>query len=96
MPLKVCAVNGRNVFRNLLQKNQSSIFAALAAELNTFRRSSGGACLPATTMLPRPAATPERESCLLVLNTVTSIPQWIRQPRPRGCVFGVCVFGVCV
>jgi hypothetical protein len=25
--------------------------------------------------------------CLLVLNTVTSTPQWIRQPKPRGCVF---------
>jgi hypothetical protein len=25
--------------------------------------------------------------CLLVLDTVTSTPQWIRQPKPRGCVF---------
>ena len=25
----------------------------------------------------------ERESCLLVLNSVTSTPQWIRQPKPR-------------
>jgi hypothetical protein len=23
----------------------------------------------------------------MVLNTVTSTPQWIRQPKPRGCVF---------
>jgi hypothetical protein len=30
---------------------------------------------------------PPRECCLLVLNTVTSTPQWIRQPKPRGCVF---------
>ena len=29
----------------------------------------------------------EREFCLLVLDTVTSTPQWIRQPKPRGCVF---------
>ena len=29
----------------------------------------------------------QRECCLLVLNTVTSTPQWIRQPKPRGCVF---------
>jgi hypothetical protein len=29
----------------------------------------------------------ERVCCLLVLNTVTSTPQWIRQPKPRGCVF---------
>jgi hypothetical protein len=26
----------------------------------------------------------ERVCCLLVLNSVTSTPQWIRQPRPRG------------
>ena len=30
---------------------------------------------------------PERESCLLVLNSVTCTPQWIRQPEPRDiCV----------
>jgi hypothetical protein len=29
----------------------------------------------------------ESVCCLLVLNTVTSTPQWIRQPKPRGCVF---------
>jgi hypothetical protein len=29
----------------------------------------------------------ERECCLLVLKSVTSTPQWIRQPKPRGCVF---------
>ena len=33
------------------------------------------------------AATGERVCCLLVLDTVTSTPQWIRQPKPRGCVF---------
>ncbi len=27
--------------------------------------------------------TSSRESCLLVLNAVTSTPQWIRQPEPR-------------
>jgi hypothetical protein len=26
----------------------------------------------------------ERESCLLVLDSVTSTPQWIHQPKPRG------------
>jgi hypothetical protein len=26
----------------------------------------------------------ERVCCLLVLNSVTSTPQWIRQPKPRG------------
>ena len=34
----------------------------------------------------------ERESCLLVLNSVTSKPQWIRQPKPRDVVQDVCVF----
>ncbi len=29
--------------------------------------------------------TIERECCLLVLNTVTSTPQWICQRKPRGC-----------
>ena len=29
---------------------------------------------------------------LLVLDSVTSTPQWIRQPKPRGCVHDVCVF----
>jgi hypothetical protein len=28
----------------------------------------------------------ERKCCLLVLNSVTSTPQWIRQPKPRGSV----------
>jgi hypothetical protein len=32
-------------------------------------------------------ARAERVCCLLVLNTVTSTPQGIRQPKPRGCVF---------
>jgi hypothetical protein len=31
---------------------------------------------------------PERESCLLVLNSVTSTPQWILQPK---AAWGVCV-----
>jgi hypothetical protein len=30
--------------------------------------------------------------CLLVLDSVTSTPQWIRQPGPRGCVHDVYVF----
>jgi hypothetical protein len=34
----------------------------------------------------------ERESCLLVLNSVTSTLQWIRQPKPRDVVHDVCVF----
>ena len=41
-----------------------------------------------------PAQAPvqaERVCCLLVLDSITSTPQWIRQPKPRGCVFGVCV-----
>jgi hypothetical protein len=29
--------------------------------------------------------------CSLVLDSVTSTPQWIRQPKRRCCVFGVCV-----
>jgi hypothetical protein len=29
----------------------------------------------------------ESVCCLLVLDTVTSTSQWIRQPKPRGCVF---------
>jgi hypothetical protein len=32
----------------------------------------------------------ERVCCLLVRDSVTSTPQWIRQPKPRVCVFGVC------
>jgi hypothetical protein len=32
------------------------------------------------------------ECCLLVLDSVTSTPQWIRQPKPRDCVHDVCVF----
>jgi hypothetical protein len=26
-----------------------------------------------------------------VLDSVTSTPQWIRQPKPHGCVHDVCV-----
>ena len=34
----------------------------------------------------------ERECCLLVLNSVTSTPQWIRQPEAAwGCVWCLCV-----
>jgi hypothetical protein len=34
----------------------------------------------------------EREICLLVLNSVTSTPQWIRQPEAAwGCVWCLCV-----
>ena len=38
------------------------------------------------------AASRERVCCLLVLNSVTSTPQWIRQPKPRSCVQSVRVF----
>ena len=34
----------------------------------------------------------ERVCCLLALNSVTSTPQWIRQPKPRDGVYDVCVF----
>jgi hypothetical protein len=34
--------------------------------------------------------------CLLVLNSVTSTPQWIRQPKPRDVVYDVCVCLVCL
>ena len=34
----------------------------------------------------------QREFCLLVLNSVTSTPQWIRQPKLRDVVYDVCVF----
>jgi len=34
----------------------------------------------------------ERVGSLLVLDSVTSTPQWIRQPKPRGCAHDVCVF----
>jgi hypothetical protein len=39
-------------------------------------------------------STEQRESvcCLLVLDSVTSTPQWIRQPKPRDVVHDVCVF----
>ena len=30
--------------------------------------------------------------CLLVLDSVTSTPQWIRQPKPCDVVHNVCVF----
>jgi hypothetical protein len=33
----------------------------------------------------------ERVCCLLVLNSVTSTPQWIRQPKPRDVVHDVSV-----
>jgi hypothetical protein len=33
-----------------------------------------------------------RESCLLVLDSVTTTPQWIRQPKPRDDVHDVYVF----
>ena len=32
-----------------------------------------------------------RMCCLLVLNSVTSTSQWIRQPKPRDVVHDVCV-----
>jgi hypothetical protein len=34
----------------------------------------------------------ESECCLLVLNSVTSTLQWIRQPKPLDGVHNVCVF----
>ena len=37
-------------------------------------------------------SAPERVCCLLVLDSVTSTPQWIRQPKPCGCLHDVCVF----
>jgi hypothetical protein len=42
------------------------------------------------------AARRERVCCLLVLNSVTSTPQWIRQPEAAWGVCVVCVFGACV
>ena len=30
--------------------------------------------------------------CLLLLDSVTSTPQWIRQPKPRDVVYDVCMF----
>ena len=44
-------------------------------------------------------ATPvlERVCCLLVLNSVTSTPQWIRQPEAAWlCVWCLCVWCLCV
>jgi len=39
----------------------------------------------------------ERERCLLVLNSVTSTPQWIRQPEAAWlCVWCLCVWCLCV
>jgi hypothetical protein len=34
----------------------------------------------------------ERVCCLLVLDSVTSTPQWIRQPEARGCVHDACLY----
>jgi hypothetical protein len=34
----------------------------------------------------------EGACCLLVLDSVTSTPQWIRQPKPRDVVHDVFVF----
>ena len=50
---------------------------------------ANGSCIQALTPIA------ERECCLLVLNSVTSTPQWIRQPEPRDVVHDVCVC-VCV
>ena len=36
-------------------------------------------------------ATQKKKCCLLVLNSVTSLPRWIRQPQLRA-MHGVCVF----
>jgi hypothetical protein len=36
--------------------------------------------------------SPERVCCLMVLDSVTSTPQWIRQPKPGDVVYDVCVF----
>jgi hypothetical protein len=33
-----------------------------------------------------------RECCLLILDSVTSTPQWIRQQKPRDVVYDMCVF----
>jgi hypothetical protein len=33
--------------------------------------------------LPPPSAAPRDMCCLLVLDSGTSTPQWIRQPKPR-------------
>jgi hypothetical protein len=39
-------------------------------------------------LLSMPVASCERDCCcLLVLNTVTSTPQWIHQQKPCGCMF---------
>jgi hypothetical protein len=39
------------------------------------------------------SADPERVCCLLVLNSVTSTPQWIRQPEAaRVCVWCLCAW----
>ena len=37
-----------------------------------------------------PCFAAQRVCCLLVLDSVTSTPQWIRQPKPRGVVYDVC------
>jgi hypothetical protein len=42
--------------------------------------------------LTAPLSCTTRECCLLVLHSVTSTPQWMSQPKPRGCVHDVCVF----
>jgi hypothetical protein len=39
----------------------------------------------------------ERECCLLVFNSVTSTPQWIRQPEAAWlCAWCLCVWCLCV
>ena len=46
------------------------------------------------SVLEREITRGQRESvcCLLVLDSVASTPQWIRQQKPRDVVHKVCVF----
>ena len=34
----------------------------------------------------------ERVCCLLVLDSITSTPQWMRHPKSRDVVYDVCVY----
>jgi hypothetical protein len=56
------------------------------------RPSSGAWCRLRNGALWLANPKSERKCCLLILDSVTSTPQWIRQPKLHNVVHDVCVF----
>ena len=80
-----------NVEKTRSKLHRSTAFRAPLLPSTSTQRCNGTGCIPEVTLRKEFCSiATERVCCLLVLDSVTSTPQWIRQPK-RDVVHDVCV-----